>query len=381
MKMAGHVILQALRLPLPRTLLQPKSFNAGKCLPALLQHSQHHQFSPRCHQIPGQRRNFSVGEAAGYLLQGSELLITNVHTLTGTPWFLSIPLVALTTNLVFRTPITWYTHQTARKRARLVPLIQAQTALIAMGLRKKQVSQFTQRVREAMKKRTREAFRLFAINETRSIWGGLLTLPVFISNLEVLRRMCGGSRGLLGNLIFASTKSANEVDVTAAAAAMGDAATEAVSAGPPAGDAISNIPFDPSFATDGCLWFPNLLESDPYHILPFAVSAVMVAHMIPSSAAGIRDLFGMRPEGKGVIIQQSARRRAFQRTMLIMAFAIGPVTMDLPAALHLYWFSSAMCSLVVSKGLKVILPLPKQVIRPCRGLEIPLLMPKPPKKT
>ena len=52
---------------------------------------------------------------------------------------------------------------------------------------------------------------------------------------------------------------------------------------------------------------------------------------------------------------------------MVMALAIGPVTMDLPAAIHLYWVSSATLTLVQSELLKRLMPVKAPAITGCRG--------------
>ncbi|KAF3766509.1 hypothetical protein M406DRAFT_339700 [Cryphonectria parasitica EP155] len=387
--MSGHVG-HKIRLSALRIRPQVWQNSSGKCLHY---HEPHSTLHPTTRlQRTGQRRHFGGADIAGGLLRGSEYLVTNIHELTGTPWFISIPLVALVVSAAIRTPLTLYTHHMARRRANLLPLIQAQTALIGLGLRKKAVPNLRDRVRQLMKKQTKDLFGVFAINQRNSILGGLLSLPIFLSNLEVIRRMCGGPRGLLGNLMFRSsnrdittqevTEATQPVPIPASSVDLSSSATDlsqaTVSVSP---DALASISMEPSFATGGCLWFPDLLVSDPYHVLPIAVSAVLVLHMIPETTAARRELFGLSPvagDKNASLLGQTRGRRAFQRTMLIMALAIGPITMDMPAALHLYWLSSASFSLAVSKGIKVLLPIPKHTIKPCRGMEMPLLKPKPP---
>lgn len=390
--MSGHVGHQ-LRLSASRIRPRiPRPPHGGKCLP----HESHHQhLTPRTTYLqgPGQRRHFGVADVAGTLLRGSDFLITNIHDVTGAPWFVSIPLLALTVGAAIRMPLTLYSHEMARRRARLLPLIQAQTAMLGRGLRKKSLPDLREKVVVAMKTQTRGLFRAFGVSETRSIIGGIMSLPIFLSNLEVIRRMCGGPRGLLGNLVFgataaggeaaaaaepaeaASAPSASAVDVTPAAdLVVGDLAASGTQ------DALASIALEPSFATGGCLWFPNLLEADPYHALPFAVSAVLILNLFPESSEARRELFGLQPVAgsKHAALQgQSRGRRGLQRTMLLVALAIGPVTMDMPAALHLYWLASASFNLALSKGIKIIRPLPKNTVKPCRGMEVALLRPKP----
>lgn len=383
--MLGHVGHQ-IRLSALRTRPRVRSHASGNCL-----HHEPQRFNSKIRlQVPSQRRHFGVADVAGGLIKTSEFLVTNIHEVTGTPWFISIPLVALVVGAAIRMPMTLYSHSMARKRARLMPLIQAQTAMTALGLRKKKVPNLMERVSKAMKKHSKDTLQAFAISERTSIIGGLLSLPLFVSNIEVIRRMCGGPKGLLGSLIFGAP-GAETTEATTTEPAEAVSASSTVGEVPwPTGlsdltasstqSVLPALPLDPTLATGGCLWFPDLLASDPYHILPFAVSAMLALHMIPETSAARRELFGLQPVAgnrNATLYGQTRGRRAFQRTMLIMALAIGPITMDMPVALHLYWLTSAGFGLVVSKGIKMVMPLPKNTIKPCRGLEIPLLRPKP----
>ncbi|PSR85560.1 60Kd inner membrane protein-domain-containing protein, partial [Coniella lustricola] len=335
-----------------------------------------------------QRRQFSAGDVAGGLLKASEFLITNVHEVTGTPWFISIPLVAIVVGTTVRLPLTLYSHRMASRRASLVPLIQAETAMVGLGLRKKATSNLMVTVRKAMKKRTTNLFATFAINERNSVFGGLLSLPIFVSNIEVLRRMCGGPRGLLGTLLFTSSTPdpATVVEATGNASAtlaadLSPSTDLSAAVTPSTADSIASVHLDSTLANGGCFWFPDLLVPDPYHILPMAVSAVLVMHAIPDTSAARRELFGLSPVAgnkNSVLFGQSLSRRIIQRTLLVASLAIGPVTMDLPCALHVYWLASASFSLAVRKVINAVLPLPKSTVRPCQGNEMPLLRPKPP---
>lgn len=379
---------------------------ATRIRPHLGQHLQHephfrpHNFPSRIQlSAVSQRRNFGAADGIGYLLKGSELLITGVHEVTATPWFISLPLVAVLVSAIIRVPLTLYTNSVQRRKAKLGPLIQAQYAQIGLGLRRKAVPNVMERVTKAVKKRSKKMFTAFAVNESRSLWGGLISLPVFLSNLEVIRTMCGGPRGLLGSLLY-GWQGRDAAATTSSSTAAAGATTPNTSIEPSVVDpqppthiselassatspeVLNPLTLEPSFATGGCLWFPDLLVPDPYHILPFAVSGLLLMHIVPETEAELRSLFGMRPPAgsRSNIVIAGGRSRgslALRRALMVMALAIGPVTMDMPVALHLYWASSVGCSLVVTKGVRKLLPIRRVPVKPCSGLEIPLIRPKP----
>ncbi|POS76208.1 hypothetical protein DHEL01_v205391 [Diaporthe helianthi] len=381
-------------------------FSATRIRPHISRQLQHeslvhlHPFPSRVRlSAASQRRNFGAADAAGYLLKGSELLITNIHEVTATPWFISLPLVAVVVSAVIRVPLTLYSNSVQRRKAKLFPLIQAQYAQIGLGLRRKAVPNVMERVTKVVRSRSKKMFTAFAVNETRSIWGGLISLPIFLSNLEVIRTMCGGPRGLFGSFMYGWQGRETQASGIATAGAIAPPATENSGLESSVGellpdtnisDVVSSttspeilnpLTLDPSFASGGCLWFPNLLVPDPYHILPFAVSVLLLMHVIPGTEAELRILFGMRPAaGSRRIVISGARLRgsiALRRLMVVVSLAVGPVTMNLPVALHLYWASSVGCSLIVTKGITKLLPIPRVPVKPCSGLEIPLMRPKP----
>ncbi|KKY35143.1 putative membrane insertion protein [Diaporthe ampelina] len=325
-----------------------------------------------------------------------------VHEVTATPWFISLPLVAVVVSAIIRTPLALYTNSVQRRKAKLYPLVQAQYAQIGLGLRRKAVPNVMERVTRAVKTRSKKMFTAFAVNETRSLWGGLISLPVFLGNLEVIRTMCGGPRGLLGSLLYGwqgRDPAPTTASDTASTSAAASSTAPNTSLEPPAADlssptdiselasttaspeVLNPLTLEPSFASGGCLWFPDLLAPDTYHILPFAVSGLLLMHLVPETEADLRSLFGMRPKaGSRNIVIAGGRSRgslALRRLLMVTAVAIGPVTMDMPVALHLYWASSVGCSLIVTKGVRRLLPIPRMPVKACSGLEIPLIRPKP----
>jgi inner membrane protein COX18 len=123
---------------------------------------------------------------------------------------------------------------------------------------------------------------------------------------------------------------------------------------------------DPSMATGGCLWFPDLTAADPLHILPLALSAILVLNVMPKSMPQLRILLGLDSTPEGAIGSSKWRLR-LQRSLLMVAMAVGPLTMDLPAALHLYWISSAALTATQTIIISWLMPMPKNVPPAKRG--------------
>ncbi|AEO71755.1 uncharacterized protein THITE_2058099 [Thermothielavioides terrestris NRRL 8126] len=127
-------------------------------------------------------------------------------------------------------------------------------------------------------------------------------------------------------------------------------------------------------ATGGCLWFPDLMVADPYHILPVALSAILVLNMLPRSQAGLRLLLGGEDTQPAKAVGVKWRMR-LQRALLMVAVFVGPATMDLPAALHLYWIASATVTWAQTAIIWRLMPLPKTVA-PAKKSELNFVMPR-----
>ena len=173
----------------------------------------------------------------------------------------------------------------------------------------------------------------------------LLQLPVFLVVIEAIRKMCGEKQGLFG--MFTNTVSgwfgAGEVDTTL-----------------PAGlDAVEKIPIEASFATEGMLWFPNLLLPDPNLGLPFILSGVILIN-----------IFSKGPIVAGATDGQNKWQKRFQRSMGVFALAIGPLTFNIPSAMLIYWISSSAFAYGQSVLLDKLMPIkkPVQACKPKRPL-------------
>jgi inner membrane protein COX18 len=209
----------------------------------------------------------------------------------------------------------------------------------------------------------------------------LAVFPFWMLGIEGVRRMCGGPRGILGSMIFGRGRYEELQQAAGQGGVVVDAAAQTVDGGAVvggqelgmAGEAGSTLATEPalgmealatssvapgqvdvqealasladqSMTTGGCLWFPDLTVADPLHILPFALSAVMVLNLMPKSQAAWRQLLASNAALGPDLAQQLKWRLRIQRALLMGALAIGPLTMDLPAAIHLYWISSAAFS-------------------------------------
>ncbi|RYP12133.1 hypothetical protein DL767_011469 [Monosporascus sp. MG133] len=349
---------------------------------------------------------FHVGPAIGTAIQGSQDLILSFHNVTHLPWCLTIPLVALGVNLLFRLPFNIYTHRIQQRRAELTPILQAWIKRIGDDVHRERVPPSRRRAETKARfdRVTRRIWGKFGLQEWK-LYGNLLGLPFWLVGIDAIRRLCGGPRGLLGRWVFgpgeaeASTMATATAEAAKGGAAAADTAipssgTSSIPAGSvPATDlssstdgvaeAISHVAAEPSLTTGGCLWFPDLTVADPWHVLPLVLSGILVLNLWPRSAAGRRQLLnmgntaapgGQEPATSDNNLTSGARFRAgLHRGLMLVSLMMGPLTMDLPAALHLYWISSSAVSWATGNVLRRLYPVGGNAVEPCKGIELPVI--------
>lgn len=332
---------------------------------------------------PGNRRHMHLIQAT---VETTQSLIVSLHTLTGTPWYATIPLVALAVSLA-RLPFTVHAQSLVRRRVALTPLVQS---WLATHARVGDGAAATRERYEATKKRIIRDHGL----QGWKLNYNLLVFPVWLTAIEAIRRLCGGPTGLLGAMFFKGNDAAAAAAVTAGeqlqgvemvstaasgVASLGLETTTVVAEGglpdtaAAATAAATSGSFEPSLATGGALWFPDLTVADPYHILPMMLSAVMVYHFLPKTTAGRRDMFSLDDRNPN----SKSWRTRLTRALVVVAVSIGPATMDMPAAIHLYWLCSTSLAVVSERLVALALPLPKHIPK-CKGSERMLIMPRRP---
>ena len=211
----------------------------------------------------------------------------------------------------------------------------------------------------------------------------LLQFPVFIAMAELVRKMCGARDGLLE--LVASALDTVKVTVKgwfggaadptdpldASPTTMTDVmgTTEALSAPDALSVAstlqdttpLSNVEglatspfFEPSLATEGMLWFPNLILPDPF--LPFFVSGLMFSNIYFT---------------KNTLKTEKTWPNAIRRSLLLLSLSIGPLCQGLPAGLMLYWASSTTSVIIWNKWLDWKYPAPNDFTNCKRPLQMP----------
>lgn len=269
-------------------------------------------------------------------------IITGLHTITGLPWVITLPLTAILIRSCLILPLSVYSHNVRRRYISVTHLLCAWRRPIETLVRSKyheqgsQEHQRLQRLEFSLKRQ--ELQKRFGVSRW-ALFLPLLQLPVWLVAVETIRKMCGTHEGLLGLMTkrFTGAEALANDGVLAAAI-------------PPL------IPVEESLAVEGALWFTNLLVPDPQLILPFLLSASIFA----SITVQRRQALAIR--GDGALSKLGIR---IDRILKLLALAVGPLTLSMPSAMLVYWISSTLLALlqtaVLDRFMKIDIP-----VRPCR---------------
>jgi len=245
-------------------------------------------------------------------------IIIGLHDLTGLPWAASIPLTGLALGVLVRLPISLYIESIMMRQNELVPHV----AKYQLDLQKKIMQDKKNTGKDARYKAWLVHKDLMAYYKQLSkekriehwrTWVILLKFPIWLMVMDCLRSMTGTQEGFLA-LIRRSFSGRQGLEQTL-------------------NDSVVHL--EPSFATEGALWFPNLSLPDPSLILPFVVSGSIFA--VSYSGIGYirwRGIFGYRSPYAARLNVWGDRIRNF------MTLAVGPATLQFPSAMLLFWISS-----------------------------------------
>lgn len=252
-------------------------------------------------------------------LTGSTAIIHGVHTVSGLPWAASIPLTAVLVRCFFGFPIQLYSRLRSQQAIQLQPVLTAWGRVYENATRREAPNnpqEATRLTKEKLKLRTKVMNRAWGVSFFKHPPVGLLQIPVFLSFMEGLRGMSGVDKGLFAWLKTILTSF--------------DSASAAGTLGPL---------LEPSFATEGALWFPDLLAGDQTGILPFILSASILGNVIAGWKAKSFPEISELP--KFLMYQQLTFRglRFFVQGLAIHVGIMGFVS-QLPTALMLYWITS-----------------------------------------
>ena len=250
-------------------------------------------------------------------LDASTAFIHGIHSITGLPWAASIPLTAVVVRMIVAMPLQMYTRAIARRERDVAPLIHSWRVYAQNRLK-----QLPETHRKEFKKEIQEwseGRKVFLLQKWKVRSGykyvNLLQLPIWLSLMEGLRMMTGNNQGLVPRLLswFGGHNAADALNVTV----------------------------EPTLATEGALWFPDLLAGDPTGVLPVLLTATLVMNIrrgwgVTTPSAALADLPTMQ-------MYQAFFFRGLGYFLQFMAVNIGMSAFanELPVALMLYWITSA----------------------------------------
>ncbi|ESZ90880.1 hypothetical protein SBOR_8721 [Sclerotinia borealis F-4128] len=287
-------------------------------------------------QLPPSFRSFHASprpRSLDSVLIATHGVLEGLHSVTGLKWAYAIPLTALAIRVTLILPIGIQARRAAQKQIDLMPLMNAwqhqfrKQSIQEVGhLGSDAANQF---VKDKMRKKKNELYSKFSCGTWKQ-YLSLVQLPVWMVAVETIRKMCGAHDGILKWIesLFTSSN-ANE----SAAAADLD---------------LGSLLLEPTFATEGALWFPNLLIPDPMLMLPFMLSGSILLNL---SSMG-------RPK--------SVFMRRLSNSLKVVALAIIPLTLQIPSAMLVYWTSSSLMAYGQAKVLDIFMPIRKPVV-PCKG--------------
>lgn len=359
---------------------------------------------PRPNSLSPRRTLFT--ESVQAAVQGTQAIILGAHAYSGLSWSVVIPLIAVSVNAVFRLPFSAYNQKLLQRRKRVEPLMQAWNAKVKKDViitERTDPAKAKPVVEKRLKTVQKRVYAALGLQQWR-FYLTITTFPVWLLALDGIRRVCGGQKGvLLGLLTGEKSLDADSAAGQAAAGAGSPAATTVAT--PTTGDSIvqgvsaavdtsvtdvasaastvvgpTTTALDPSLATEGALWFTDLTAADPYHILPVALVGMLMLNLVPKNQAARSALFGQwwrrQQEDSTKFNPQLMTRGLYRGVVYVMPLATF-VLMDMPAALHLYWLSSAGAHFAFGQMLSRVMPLDQKPAERCKGVSSMVLAPKP----
>lgn len=244
-------------------------------------------------------------------------VLTGLHGLTGLSWVWTLPLTALLIRGLIFVPLGIYTHKNRERIIAVQPLSYAWHHVLQRRVSREYAAlgpnQCTKILNAEMKLKATELRLQMGARSWKSFlpW---LQLPVWLTVVETLRKMSGTHEGLL-RLVTKNFKTPVEQDRETTLEALG---------------APSIVPVEQSFSTEGALWFTDLLVPDPQLILPFLLSGTLFVNIYYQTNF---------IHAKG--ITQTKWNRRLTNSLKLVALAVGPLTLQVPSAMLVYWISSS----------------------------------------
>lgn len=264
--------------------------------------------------LPSQIRHFHPSKptrSINDILDCSASFLHGVHSISHLPWVASIPLTALIVRTCIGLPLHVYTKINARREAEIAPLANSWANIHAEqgkkdGLTKSQIA-------KVIKMRHNDLRQKWGVSSF-SRFASLIQIPVWISLMESVRGMCGNTNGLVPWLLSLTSSGTD-------------------------GAEHLHLAVEPTFATEGALWFPDLLAGDSTGALPMLLSASIILNIRNGWHTTSRKELADMPK---LQMLQNTFWSGLRIFMQVLAVNVGASTFfyEMPTALLIYWISS-----------------------------------------
>ncbi|KAL4808506.1 hypothetical protein BDV18DRAFT_100771 [Aspergillus unguis] len=270
-----------------------------------------------------QVRSFHQTRPAPFInevIDGASAFVHGVHDVSHLPWAYSLPLTALLVRMGVALPLQIFTKVQARKDSDLAPILMAwrsqyqKEALAAASADGKKLrSQATREVTTKLKAKHAELRRRWGIVR---FWkpANFLQIPVWIAIMESIRAMSGNKNGLVPYLL--SLVRPDE-----------------------SGSNALNLAVEPSLATEGALWFPDLLAGDPTGALPALLSVSILVNVRNGwKGPKLREMADLPRLELAKQLSWFSLRALIQ--VLALNVGVASYMYQMPTALMVYWITS-----------------------------------------
>ncbi|GFF30371.1 hypothetical protein IFM58399_02547 [Aspergillus lentulus] len=306
-------------------------------------------------RVAQQIRHFHATRPSPFInevLSVSSGFIHAVHSISGLPWALSIPLTALIVRTTVAMPLQMYTKIQARKQRDLAPLLHSWRKHFQAQIKKRVDAENhnpilpREAIRELATKIKAKRKELHKRWNVPRFWKpvSFLQIPIWISVMESLRAMSGNNKGLVPYLLSLVEPSSAEPSTAV------------------------HLAVEPSLATEGALWFPDLLAGDSTGILPAALTLSIILNIRAGwKAPALSDMADL----PRIEIAKNLTVRGIRVLVQALALNIGVSSYlyEMPSALMIYWISSTNIATLQTFLLERYM-LSKPLLEPWRQIHI-----------
>ena len=267
-------------------------------------------------------------------LIGTHTVITALHDSTRLSWAVTIPLLAFLVRIVIVYPIELYGNRVYGRHCEVMRQLEGSRLAIEKEVQEAHRDKSPVELRRLQNIALRSMYRQLKKQNGAQIWKSwmrFVKVPIYLTVMETMRRMTGTEDGMLSLAARSLTTFRGRQY-------------------PEPSTADDLIPLEPSFATEGILWFNNLMMPDPLLILPFAMSGIMFGTL-----GRYRAIYSISPGSSPERIMKFSRLNyRWNKCLKLAALTLGPATLLFPSAMLLYCISTNLATVVVHPVVRFI---------------------------